>query len=136
VALTQVKDGSPHHLLLNNVISWDTSISRTVRSLCGAVSFCVTKGYVCGDRCYGSLWRAQRHSDRSVLLMELRRRKRRGFVREDDRLQINDFRFHIPSQHSDRLGLEDWECCKSVQFLVDFGLHFPRRDYRFSNGPA
>jgi len=28
------------------------SISKTVRSLCGAVSFCVTKGYVCGDRCY------------------------------------------------------------------------------------
>jgi len=27
-------------------------ISKTVRSLCGAVSFCVTKGYVCGDRCY------------------------------------------------------------------------------------
>jgi len=37
--------------------SWDrcwelNSISKTVRSLCGAVSFCVTKGYVCGDRCY------------------------------------------------------------------------------------
>jgi len=45
------------------------SISKTVRSLCGAVSFCVTKGYVCGDRCYGSLWRAQRHSNRTVLLM-------------------------------------------------------------------
>ena len=28
------------------------NISKTVRSLCGAVSFCVTKGYVCGDRCY------------------------------------------------------------------------------------
>jgi len=34
------------------------------------VSFCVTKGYVCGDRCYGSLWRAQCHSNRTVLLMK------------------------------------------------------------------
>ena len=31
---------------------WREYISKTVRSLCGAVSFCVTKGYVCGDRCY------------------------------------------------------------------------------------
>ena len=26
-------------------------ISKIVRSLCGAVSFCVAEGYVCGDRC-------------------------------------------------------------------------------------
>jgi len=44
--------------------------SRTSAKPSGAVSFCVTKGYVCGDRCYGSLWRAQRHSNRTVLLMD------------------------------------------------------------------
>jgi len=34
-------------------------------------------------------------------------------VREDDRLQANDFSFHERGQRPDCLGLEKWECCEN-----------------------
>ena len=64
----------------------------------------------------------------------IRRRKCGGSVREDDCLQIDAFCFHALSRGPDCLGLDNWECCKSVRFSVDSGSHLPGH-CRFSNGP-
>ena len=56
-------------------------------------------------------------------------------MREDDCLQVNGFCFDTYSQRFDRVGLENWGCCKGDWSSVDFGSHFPHY-CRFSSGPA